>query len=526
MADDLIFANGINATTGRALTPPLTSAAVARAALGLRYANGALRELEAKIGTEATHGVIAGINPEDLAESGWGIIFAAQAAADVPAIREALAPLLALRQAQAGTRYREYDGDWAYYPGESKTGWLARVGGEPGPVDPEHVPYYLLIVASPAAIPFSFQYQLDVQYAVGRLHFDGPDQLDRYAAYAATAVAAEKNAPAPQDAPQAPFDKLRVPAPLLSSPSTATRPTERGLGAGHAWSLTRRAAFFGVASPDDDATGLSRDYLVAPLAADLQARQADWDVAVTLGADATKDRLHSLINGPEPPTFLFTASHGMGFPWDHPLQARGQGALLCADWPGPRQWRDSAIPDRFYFSGDDVADSARLTGMISFHFACYGAGTPRLDEFSHLTGAAGRAQVAPVDFLACLPQRLAGHPKGGALAVIGHVERAWGASFIWNNASAQLAAFRSTMRCLAAGGRVGLAMDSFNLRYAEIATILNELIQEAKAGAAVDDRTLAGLWIANNDARSYIIVGDPAVRLPLTNPTTDPLIGL
>jgi hypothetical protein len=170
-----------------------------------------------------------------------------------------------------------------------------------------------------------------------------------------------------------------------------------------------------------------------------------------------------------------------------------------------------------------VADSARLTGMISFHFACYGAGTPRLDEFSHLTGAAGRAQIAPADFLACLPQRLAGHPKGGALAVIGHVERAWGASFIWNNTSAQLAAFRSTVRCLAAGGRVGLAMDSFNLRYAEIAAILNELIQEAKAGAVVDDRTLAGLWIANNDARSYIVIGDPAVRLPLTNPTINPI---
>lgn len=491
MADDLIFANGINATTGQALMPPLTSAAVARAALGLRYANGALRELEAKIGTEATHGVIAGINPEDLAEAGWGVIFAAQEAADVPALREALAPLLALRQAQAGALYREYDGDWAYYPRESKTGWLARVGGEPGPVDPEHVPYYLLIVASPEAIPFSFQYQLDVQHAVGRLHFDGPDQLDRYAAYAATAVAAE-----------------------------------RGEADGRSWSLPHRAAFFGVASPDDDVTGLSRDYLVAPLAADLRARQPDWDVTICLGADATKDRLHSLINGPEPPAFLFTASHGMGFPWGHPLQARGQGALLCADWPGPRQWRDSAIPDRFYFSGDDVADSARLTGMISFHFACYGAGTPRLDEFSHLTGAAGRAQIAPVDFLACLPQRLAGHPKGSALAVIGHVERAWGASFIWNNASAQLAAFRSTVRCLAAGGRVGLAMDSFNLRYTEIATILNELIQEAKAGAVVDDRTLAGLWIANNDARSYIVVGDPAVRLPLTNPTTDPITRL
>ena len=32
--------------------------------------------------------------------------------------------------------------------------------------------------------------------------------------------------------------------------------------------------------------------------------------------------------------------------------------------------------------------------MISFHSACYGAGTPRVNEFSHLTGAARRTQIA------------------------------------------------------------------------------------------------------------------------------------
>jgi hypothetical protein len=34
-----------------------------------------------------------------------------------------------------------------------------------------------------------------------------------------------------------------------------------------------------------------------------------------------------------------------------------------------------------------------------------------------------------------------------------------------------------------------------------------------KYGAVVDDRGLVQNWTANNDARSYAIVGDPAVRL-------------
>ena len=485
MPGNLLHTNGIDAATGRSLLPVLAAGTVAKVARGETLTAAELADLEAKRrqvegGEEArTHGVIAGIEANNLTQAGWGIVTAAEDAPALPAIREALASLLALRQEQVGDRYREYDGELAVFPGDSKNGWLGRAGGEPGPVDPARTPYYLLILASPEKIPFRFQYQLDVQYAVGRLWFDGPDALDRYASYAQAVVAAET-----------------------------------GQLAGQSWSLPRKAAFFGVRNAADTATGISADYLVKPLAEYLAADQPSWQIATCIDEQADKTALGRFLGGDDTPALLFTASHGIGFSAGHELQRRRQGALLCGDWPGPERWHE-AIPETFYFSAEDVADDARLLGLIAFHFACYGAGTPRLDEFAHRAGLAAQAQIAPCDFLAGLPQRILGHPRGGALAVIGHVDRVWGCSFIWEGLSNQLTAFKSTLKCLAEGQRVGFATEYFNERYAEISTLLSAQIEDIKFGVEADDRELAGLWTANNDARSYIVIADPAVKLPL-----------
>ncbi len=436
------------------------------------------------MGQDIDYPLKEGADADDLAQSGWSVVFpfarkGSEAAKRQAAIREALQPLLAHRRAQATGRdercYRECIGPDAYRPGETKEQFLARMGAGPGPVDPLKFPYYLLLVASPEEISYRVQYQLDVQYAVGRVHFD---TVDEYARYAESVIEAE------------------------------TRPRPG----------VRTAAFFGAENPDDRATYASARYLVAPLADFVERTQADrgWRVQRALAGDATKARLAGLL-GDEVPAFLFTASHGMGFPSGDPLQRAYQGALLCQDWEGPRA---GAVTPEHYFGGDDIAESADLRGLISFNFACYGAGTPKHDDFVRQTlGQTQPVGIAPQPFLARLPQRMLGRARG-ALACVGHVDRAWGSSFLQADphhsagVSVQLAVFESMIERLLGERRLGHAMDFFNARYAEMASDLAARIQGIQLyDEACSEDELARMWIYASDARNYTVIGDPAVRI-------------
>jgi hypothetical protein len=65
------------------------------------------------------------------------------------------------------------------------------------------------------------------------------------------------------------------------------------------------------------------------------------------------------------------------------------------------------------------------------------------------------------------------------------------------------------------GQRLGQATDQFNTRWAALSTELADLLDRIADTELTEpaQRKLARAWVARDDARNYIIFGDPAVRL-------------
>ncbi len=488
---DLYF-NGVNGATGQYGLEPMSSAKLASIIKGEKPDKGEEQgERDFKKGMPPGFPCKEGVNPASLKQAGWAVLFPAQMdAGHRAAIKDALSELLALRREQAGDLFKLYEAADGYQPNESKAKFFRRHKIGPGAADPAQMPFYVLLVGSPEEIPYTFQYQLDVMRGVGRIDFG--DDYDAYARYARSVVMAESG-------------KVKLP---------------------------RRAAFFGVKNPADRATQLSSKYLVQPLYGNLQDLTGDdlelehsWEVEKFVAEQATKAQLARLLgaDGQQAPALLFTASHGMEFPLDDKRQIPHQGALLCQDWPGPREWR-KRIGQDFYFAGDDIEDDANILGQIALFFACYGAGTPQLDQFARQAGHSDRRQIAPHGFIGALPTRML---RQGALAVLGHVERAWGYSFLLPGGGLDNQAFVTTLRKLFNGDPVGLATDpSFNMRYADMSSELSVALAELQFESDepyVSDDELTQIWTANNDARGYVVIGDPAVRIPFALPDETPV---
>ncbi|MFO1430692.1 MAG: C25 family cysteine peptidase [Candidatus Competibacteraceae bacterium] len=430
--------------------------------------------LEAKIDNSAHYGVIGDVEGNDLAQAGWAVMWAPGVD---PKIEEALQPLLEHRRAQVGdeTLFKSFEGATGYQPGDTAKTWLARQKVRMDVVDPAlGVPYYLLIVAPPEAIPFEFQYSLDIYWAVGRLWFSTADEFRHYA----DSVVRYETMP---EAPTA-----------------------------------RQIAVFAPQHDFDEATQSFCKQVATPLANGIDTspplgQRQKFALQSFIGDPATKNTLNAILTGAIPngaPALLFSGSHGMVFRPDDSRQTDQQGAMVCQDWGGY-----GAITAEQWYAASDLPAQAKVHGLIHFLFACYGAGWPQFDNFNRRDKVP--RPIAPKPLLGRLPQALLAHPNGGALAVIGHIDRAWAYSFQSDKSGPQTQGFRDVIGRLLRGERLGQATDQFNIRWACLSTDLADLLDRT-AGLELmerDKRKMAQAWVARDDARNYIIFGDPAVKL-------------
>ena len=467
-----IILNGIDPLTGHALIAPLDAKAAAAAAVASKQTHPAVAAMADSVAKPAL-GLPFGVDPKNPKQAGWGLVFHAQ---EDPAVISAFDVLVKHRSDQIGVPARVKP--HLVYDGEDFEDWLANLGVGPGDVNPKKVPFYLLVVGDPVRIPFEFTQLLNMNYALGRLHLDSAADYQRYA--------------------QAVVD-------YETSPDVSN---------------TKEAVFFGTAHIDDVATNMSCEELVTPLADgnDEDAGvgiEANFKTTKLLAGEATKAALLQHLTRPAPqlpPALLFSATHGLGWPMGDARQDASQGALLCGDWKGLGFSPLPMTPDQ-YLTGSDIKNG-NVRNAIAFLFACFGLGTPKSDRFSFDPPNPPK-QLAPNAFFSPLPKALLSAANGPALAVIGHVERAWASSIEPPGVGPEIEPFQTALRSILAGDPVGMALGGFKDRFGISSGMLSTLLAAKLNQSNVDDQKLADTWTLQNDSGAYLLFGDPAIRLRL-----------
>ncbi|MCG8459871.1 MAG: hypothetical protein MI919_26625, partial [Holophagales bacterium] len=399
-----------------------------------------------------------------LKATGWALVLRD----DVPAgVEEALGPLLEHRRNAAETVDAPERPIIVRWPRQAPLDTLREMLGseKPGMLDTGRSPYYVLLAGGAESIPFEAQYELQIQHAVGRVAFDRPED---YRAYAEAVVAAETGG-------------VRLPETL---------------------------GLFSVEHEGDVATArLARD-LVEPLAHSLDGASKLWRVERYGPERATRARLLELLGGADTPALLLVACHGFDGGGSEALR----GALLCRDWPG------GSHPPRpeHVVSAADLGEDADLHGQVVVMLACYGAGTPERDSYGEpgadLLAPEVFRRIATRPFVAELPQAML---RRGALAVLGHVDRGWDISVSWRHEGRVSAAsrhFDDLFHCLLQDFRLGHAMRPLVRRYRELGARMAPMWEGAARYGDLHRETLGRFKLAFEDARRFVLLGDPAVR--------------
>jgi len=461
----------VNALTGTA-APPLPLENLAALASDLPGADQRIAN-STHLGTDYSVD-----DPNDLTQTGWGIIFASDAD---PAIQAQLQPLIDKRRqdVQDPTLHKVFSGSTGVQPGQTAASWAQQRGVSlTAPVNPSQgVPYYLLIVGSPERISFEFQALLKMQWAVGRLCFD---DIEDYGRYAQAVVQYENGSSKPLQA--------------------------------------RNAAVWVTRNYGDLATAMlsgaiSQDFL-AP--ANQLGMRRQFMLNAFMNEKATKPQLIDILRGNVPggpPAVIFTGSHGCDYSGaDAATQRRLQGSLVTQEWV-PKTPASSTNQ----FTADDIPADAKLNGAVGFLFACYSGACPSQNTY-YFNKDGSPINIAPGPFMSRLPQALLSR---GMLAVIGHIDMAFPYAFQDVGGTPQVQAVRTPLELLMGGKRTGLAADSLSVMWSARSSQLalaqaQNPAPAAAAGAsppAPVSHAIAQMTIARDDARNYIVLGDPATQL-------------
>ncbi len=432
----------------------------------------------------------------NLTEMRWGLVV--RAGKEPPG---ALDALRTLRSVQMGAEAPVFE----WNPGESVNAFLQRVSlgtVEVGAMQTTIIPYYLCLCGSPEEIPWEFQASLGSEYAVGRIHFDDPADLQRYVERLVSQDTATDAAGPP----------LLTPAEVEAAP------------------IAPFAAFAPAPATGGDRAMIATHTHLIPIVQNWAAKrygEAAGAPLWMLKAEATLKALQdALTPSDRDPRLLLSVSHGWMDKFEGDADKKEQllgrtGAVVCEGWNGGWPPSDDVclLADRVPGPPAKSADPKSIPGDIWYCFACFSAGGEQLSWWPH--GEEWDGAVAPVrrpvamrPYMAALPQKCL---AAGLSAFVGHVSLAWDYSFLGvSRGKPKRVLFEDPLTMLVQGHRVGHAFDvCVGVRSARLGNYMRE--QQATATAAGAPLAAKRLFIHNlvawNDARYTVLLGDPAARL-------------
>lgn len=413
--------------------------------------------------------------PNDLVRQRWAVI--APQGREGDALLARIEPLIAARAAEQGNPVKLYRTPPTLTP-EAAARWKKQVFWSSEALR-DDLPRFQLLLGDLHQVPPELQVSQATDGFVGRLAFD---RLEHYEAYVEKLLAAERARP-PGDA----------------------------------------RALLHTVHDGTEATAMGHRALMEPalqLLEQLRARGPRLFPASLRASDAGRasapSDLLALARSVEP-TALLSVSHGAGAP---------EGGWRSLAEQHARQGAMSFGADG-ELRGVDVARGAFLPGGVWFMLACFGAGTPAVSKYHrwietlvahhHFAGdpetvlrSLPRAGERP--FVAGLPKAALANPRG-PLAFIGHLDLAWTYSFReadGGRSHNRPGRFVDLLAALVRGDRVGVAFRDL-FRYFEQVNV--ELCALDETGPA-DPLRRAHLWMLRQDLAGYVVLGDPAARLP------------